>query len=336
MKGEEHLWGVLNDKLDTLSATNHLAEAIRVGESALEIAKRSFGAGDARLAFSYEKLGLLHEQNGNRSGAKAYLVNAHRLLARMRPADAEAVFRSSRRLGQLCNELGHTEEAIDFFEQAVAAAPQVPGLPFSDLGALLNNVALMCRKAGRGTAAEPYYLRALQIYESQLGPEHPDVASVLNNQASFIQTRSVLRRRNRFISARSPSARKYFLPATPTSPNRNAISPSFIIRGAITSGLQNFIALRSRLGRKQRPNRQRNTKSWRRTTPIFSVHSVRPAKRTRSKTGPARNDAVDCGCAGCADKSASLRQFFELTWRNWQTRTAQDRMGQPVEVRVLS
>jgi hypothetical protein len=27
---------------------------------------------------------------------------------------------------------------------------------------------------------------------------------------------------------------------------------------------------------------------------------------------------------------------FELTWRNWQTRTAQDRMGQPMEVRVLS
>ena len=154
MKGEEHLWGVLNDKLDTLSATNHLAKAIRVGESALEIAKRSFGAGDARLAFSYEKLGLLHEQNGNRSGAKAYLVNAHRLLARKRPADDEAVFRSSRRLGQLCNELGHTEEAIDFFEQAVAAAPQVPGLPFSDLGALLNNVALMCRKAGRAWSAE--------------------------------------------------------------------------------------------------------------------------------------------------------------------------------------
>jgi tetratricopeptide (TPR) repeat protein len=43
----------------------------------------------------------------------------------------------------------------------------------------------MCRKAGRGTAAEPYYLRALQIYESQLGPEHPDVASVLNNLGVF-------------------------------------------------------------------------------------------------------------------------------------------------------
>ncbi len=27
---------------------------------------------------------------------------------------------------------------------------------------------------------------------------------------------------------------------------------------------------------------------------------------------------------------------LQLTWRNWQTRTAQDRMGRPVEVRVLS
>lgn len=130
MKGEEHLWGVLNDKLDTLSATNHLVEAIRVGESALEIAKRSFGAGDARLAFSYEKLGLLHEQNGNRSGAKAYLVNAHRLLARMRPADDEAVFRSSRRLGQLCNELGHTEEAIDFLNRRSQRLRKCPDYRF--------------------------------------------------------------------------------------------------------------------------------------------------------------------------------------------------------------
>src|SRR5205823_12208138 len=103
MKGEEHLWGVLNDKLDTLRATNHMPEAIRTGQSALKIAKRSFGAGNVRLALSYEKLGLSHEQNGDRVGAKAYLVNAHRLLARMRPADDEAVFRSSRRLGQLCN-----------------------------------------------------------------------------------------------------------------------------------------------------------------------------------------------------------------------------------------
>jgi tetratricopeptide (TPR) repeat protein len=185
MKGEEHLWGVLNDKLDTLRATNQMVEAIRVGQSALEIAKRSFDDADIRLAQSYEKVGLLHEQNGDRSGAKAYLVNAHRILTRLQPPDGPAVFRSSRRLGQLCNELGHTEEAIDFYEEAVAAASHVADLPFSELGSLLNNAALLCRKTGRGKNAEPYYQRALEIYETQLGPEHPDVASVLNNLGVF-------------------------------------------------------------------------------------------------------------------------------------------------------
>src|SRR5438046_9852974 len=153
MKGEEHLWGVLNDKLDTLLATNQMAEAIRVGQSALERAKRSFGMTGIRLARSYEKVGILHEQKGDRSAAKAYLVNAHRILSRLQPADGPAVFYSSRRLGHLCNELGQTEEAIDFYEQAVAAAPQVPKRPFSELGALLNKAPLICRKARRATHA---------------------------------------------------------------------------------------------------------------------------------------------------------------------------------------
>ena len=34
--------------------------------------------------------------------------------------------------------------------------------------------------------------------------------------------------------------------------------------------------------------------------------------------------------------TAHYVNLLKLTWRNWQTRTAQDRMGQPVEVRVLS
>jgi tetratricopeptide (TPR) repeat protein len=220
MKGEEHLWGVLNDKLDTLHATNQLGEAIRVGKSALEIAKRSFGMADLRLARSYEKLGLLHEQNGDRSGSKAYLVNAHRILSRLQPADGPAVFYSSRRLAHLCNELGQTEEAIDFYEQAVAVAPQVPGLPFSDLGALLNNAALVCRKAGRPKTAEPYYLRALEVYENQLGSEHPDVASVLNNLGVFYTNEK------RFTEAEQIHVRALAIREKAFSPNHPDIAQS--------------------------------------------------------------------------------------------------------------
>ena len=47
MKGDEKLWGILNDKLDMLRASNRLPEAIRVAETALDLAQRAFQPGDS-------------------------------------------------------------------------------------------------------------------------------------------------------------------------------------------------------------------------------------------------------------------------------------------------
>jgi tetratricopeptide (TPR) repeat protein len=185
MKGEEKLWSILNDKLDTLRATNRLPQAIRVAETALEVAKRAFPDGHLPLATSFEKLGELLDQKGDRVAAKACLLKAHGTLEKVRPPDQRAVFRSARRLGFLCDNIGQSEEAIRFYEKAIAAGVQLEEIPYSDLGTMLNNIALILRKSGRQKAAEPYYLQALQIYEKQLGHEHADVASVLNNLAVF-------------------------------------------------------------------------------------------------------------------------------------------------------
>jgi tetratricopeptide (TPR) repeat protein len=181
MKGDEKLWSILNDKLDTLRATNRLPQAIRVAETALEIAKRAFPGAEMPLATSFEKLGQLLEQKGDPAAAKTYLLKAHAILEKIKPPDQRAIFRSARRLAFLCDNLGQSEEAIGFYEKAIAAGTQLEDIPYSDLGTMLNNIALIFRKSGRPKAAEPYYLQALQIYEKQLGPEHADVASVLNN-----------------------------------------------------------------------------------------------------------------------------------------------------------
>jgi tetratricopeptide (TPR) repeat protein len=185
MKGEERLWSILNDKLDTLRASNRLPEAVRVAETALDLAKRAFSEEDGALAMSYEKLGQLLDQQGDRAAAKAYLLKAHGILEKVQPVDQRAIFRSARRLAFLCDNLAQSEEAIRFDEKAIAAGTQLDDLPYSDLGTMLNNIALIFRKSGRQKAAEPYYLHALQIYEKQLGPDHSDVASVLNNLAVF-------------------------------------------------------------------------------------------------------------------------------------------------------
>ena len=184
-KGDEKLWTILNDKLDMLRATGQLREAVRVGETALDLAKRAFGSDSASFALSLEKIGQLYDQAGNRAAAKPYLVRAHELLVRAEEPNQRAVYRSARRLGFLCEHLGETEDAIAFYEKAIQAAMELADLPYSDFGTMLNNIALLYRKSGRQKAAEPYYLHALKLYETQLGPEHADVASVLNNLAVF-------------------------------------------------------------------------------------------------------------------------------------------------------
>jgi tetratricopeptide (TPR) repeat protein len=185
MKGEQRLWSILNDKLDTLRASNRLPEAIRVAETALEVAKRAFPGAGSPLATSFEKLGELLDQKGDRASAKAYLLKTHAILEKVKTPDQRAIYRSARRLAFLCDNLGQSEEALVFYEKAIAAGTQLGDLPYSDLGTMLNNVALILRKSGRQKAAEPYYLHALQIYEKQLGSNHADVASVLNNLAVF-------------------------------------------------------------------------------------------------------------------------------------------------------
>jgi tetratricopeptide (TPR) repeat protein len=184
-KGDEKLWAILNDKLDMLRGSGQLPEAIRVAETALELARRAFPESDPAVALSLEKVGQLHDQSGNPAAAKPFLLKAHAILEAREPRDVRALFRSARRLAFLSDHIGDIEEAVNFYSRAIDAGTQLPDLPYADLGTMLNNIALIYRRTGRQAAAEPYYLHALEIYEKQLGAEHPDVASVLNNLAVF-------------------------------------------------------------------------------------------------------------------------------------------------------
>src|SRR5205085_12557178 len=106
MKGDQKLWGILNDKLDMLRASNRLPEAIRVAETALTLAQRGFKPGDPNYTLSLEKIGQLHDQAGDRAAAKPYLVKAQPFLETAEPTDDRAVYCSARRLGFVCASLG--------------------------------------------------------------------------------------------------------------------------------------------------------------------------------------------------------------------------------------
>ena len=271
MKGEEQLWGILNDKLDMLRASHRFPEAIRVAETALDLAKRAFEDDKgALLALSYEKLGQLLDQNGDRLAAKPYLLKAHTVLDEARPPDQHALYRSARRLAFLCDNLGESDEAIRYYEKAIAAGTQLEDVPHSELGTMLNNVALIFRKSGRQKAAEPYYLHALQIYEKQLGPEHADVASVLNNLGVFYTNE------RRFTEAEKTHLRALAIREKVHPPTHPDIAQSkcnlavvYHSRGDYTLRRPNCTGPRCRPGRNRPRRLRRITKSSRRIMRIF-------------------------------------------------------------------
>lgn len=45
----------------------------------------------------------------------------------------------------------------------------------------LNNLALLCQNQGKYEEVEHYYQRALEIYQTKLGPDDPNVAKTKNN-----------------------------------------------------------------------------------------------------------------------------------------------------------
>ena len=92
-------------------------------------------------------------------------------------ADGETAFQAGRyaEAEKLC--LAALKEAEDFGEQD-------PRLATS-----LNNLAVLYDAQGNYAQAEPFYQRAITIYEKALGPEHPDVAAAINNLAELYRAR---------------------------------------------------------------------------------------------------------------------------------------------------
>ena len=69
--------------------------------------------------------------------------------------------------------------------QACAGLVDEFGFEFAEAGLLLNETGSYLHERARYVEAEPLHRRALRIWEKALGPEHPDVATSLDNLAAL-------------------------------------------------------------------------------------------------------------------------------------------------------
>ena len=94
----------------------------------------------------------------------------------------------------------------------------VPGSR-DDLSWLLDRAGTYLRVQAQLTQARPLAERALAITEAAYGPDHPDVATRLNNLAWILRALGQAGRPGRWPNGPWPSPRPPTAPTTPTSPS---------------------------------------------------------------------------------------------------------------------
>lgn len=126
--------------------------------------------------------------------------NTFRLLQRVLTQQVAATLNN---LAVLYGKRGKYKDAEPLCKRALEIREKVLGKDHPDVAKQLNNLALLCQnqvyrflyvsleisyhfcwKQGKYEEVERYYQRALEIYESKLGPDDPNVAKTKNNLAS--------------------------------------------------------------------------------------------------------------------------------------------------------
>lgn len=152
-------------------------EAEHYFQQALALCERLCGPDDSEVAVILSRFAGLYQYQGKYEAAVAFCQRAIAIFARF-PTHPKRDL-PLHTLATLYITHSHYQEAIEFFEQALAIRKQQLGLLHPEVAGTLNNLACIYMYLGNYDAAETYFQQAQHIYEQV--PENPLLAYVLFN-----------------------------------------------------------------------------------------------------------------------------------------------------------
>ncbi len=155
----------------------------RWAETLLERAGEGSGRRAAEL---HNHLGLIADARGDFDGALREHMLALELGERL-DAEHARVGTYLNNVGSVHSKLGHGDEAIGFYERALAIAESALGRDHPDNALPLNNIAKIHWQRGELAAARTAMERSLAIQEAALGTDHPQVGVSLGNLAIIVR-----------------------------------------------------------------------------------------------------------------------------------------------------
>ncbi len=148
-------------------------------QRALQIREKILGPEHPDVGDSLNNLAVTYADQGN-YGLVEPLYKRALEIYRKHPGDrGGALLTALNNLARLY--AGNRRQALDLLDEGMQIAAHLRPEDDLDLAMLLNTRAALYSSWGRYLEAEPLYQRALRMTEKILGPEHPDVATALEN-----------------------------------------------------------------------------------------------------------------------------------------------------------
>ncbi|WAR20255.1 KLC-like protein, partial [Mya arenaria] len=155
--------------------------AVPLCKQALEDLEKTSGHDHPDVATMLNILALVYRDQGKYKEAANLLNDALGIREKTLGPDHPAVAATLNNLAVLYGKRGKYKEAEPLCKRA----------DHPDVAKQLNNLALLCQNQGKYEEVEQYYQRALEIYESKLGPDDPNVAKTKNNLVEKYYTRAL-------------------------------------------------------------------------------------------------------------------------------------------------
>ncbi|XP_071551821.1 kinesin light chain isoform X2 [Panulirus ornatus] len=173
--------------------------AVPLCKQALEDLEKTSGHDHPDVATMLNILALVYRDQNKFKEAANLLNDALTIREKTLGENHPAVAATLNNLAVLYGKRGKYKEAEPLCKRALEIREKVLGRDHPDVAKQLNNLALLCQNQisqeerrgvpkeellGKYEEVERYYQRALEIYETKLGPDDPNVAKTKNNLAS--------------------------------------------------------------------------------------------------------------------------------------------------------
>ncbi|HTQ55957.1 MAG TPA: toll/interleukin-1 receptor domain-containing protein [Bryobacteraceae bacterium] len=155
--------------------------------SSLSVAERVYGPDHPAIAEYANDFGLVLQEQGNLTGALAYVQRALAIDEKAHGAQHPDVARDADNIGTILRNQGDLVGALQFSRRALAIDEVVYGPQHPSVAVRANNIGQILKEQGDLAGALEYARRALEIDEKSYGPKHPGVAVDLNNIAGILR-----------------------------------------------------------------------------------------------------------------------------------------------------